>query len=418
MALPIGAPATAAADDPVPFTERYVPYEPWSERCAGSSAISGREPAGGGTHPVFVYLTASGGIFDGPEASLFVDEMAARGFVAASVAYDTLFGIEPAALDGKSACVFDAASDGSAVSALCARPAADCGKGIVVTGFSQGGYLAVRAHNHDARVRGAYAIGFSDGAMPADHMAIVAPWPAGTRSLPGDRLRIVNGSLSDDMGEGTAARTQLDVLTERRCGAAANRCLAPDGSGWYLVQHSEVADGIADHCYFHGGGGCSYSPPFDPGWLTPSTAPWGMKASLDWLESVLGHTAPPPAGLQATYFDDPALTTPAISRVDPAVDFDWGLGTPGPAITDADTFSARWTGTLTAASSEPHTFALAADDGGRLWLDGELLIDAWNRTSPDPARATVALTAGTAYAIRLEYREDAYGASAQLRWST
>ena len=46
------------------------------------------------------------------------------------------------------------------------------------TGFSQGGYLAVRAHNHDARVRGAYAIGFSDGAMPADHMAIVAPWPA------------------------------------------------------------------------------------------------------------------------------------------------------------------------------------------------------------------------------------------------
>ena len=118
-----------------------------------------------------------------------------------------------------------------------------------------------------------------------------------------------------------------------------------------------------------------------------------MKASLDWLESVLGHTAPPPAGLQATYFDDPALATPAISRVDPAVDFDWGLGTPGPAITDADTFSARWTPTLTAASSEPYTFALAADDGGRLWLDGELLIDAWNRTSPDPARATVALTA-------------------------
>jgi hypothetical protein len=329
---------------------------------------------------VFVYLTASGGIFDGAEASRFTGEMAARGFVAASVSYDTLFGIEPAALDGKSKCVFDAASEGSAVAALCARPAADCGKGIVVTGFSQGGYLAVRAHNHDARVRGAYVIGFSDGAMPAEHMAILAPWPAGTRSLPGDRLRIVNGSLSDDMGEGEATRSQLDVLTDQHCGTAANRCWSQSGSGWYLVRHSEVADGIADHCYFHGGGGCSYSPPFDSGWLPPSTESWALKASLDWLETTLGRSPAPPAGLQATYFDDPALATPVISRVDPAIDFDWGLGTPGPAITDGDTFSARWTGTLRPPSTESYTFTLAADDGGRLWLDGELLIDAWNRT--------------------------------------
>ena len=417
IALASGAPV-AAADEPVPFTESYVPYEPWGERCTGSSTIAGREPAGGGTHPVFVYLTASGGIYNGAEASLFVEAMAARGFVAASVDYDTLFGIEPAALDGKSRCIFDATSEGSAVAALCARPAADCSKGIAVTGFSQGGYLAVRAHNHDPRVRGAYVIGFSDGAMPASHLAILAPWPAGTRSLPSDRLRIVNGSLSDDMGEGEATRRQLDALTEQHCGVAANRCWSPSGSGWYMVQHSEVADGIADHCYFHGGGGCSYTPPFDPGWRPPSTWEWGLQASLDWLETTLGRAPAPPSGLQATYFDDPALTAARISRVDPAIDFDWGLGTPGPAIADGDSFSARWTGTLEAASSEPYTFTLAADDGGRLWLDGELLIDAWHRTSPDPARATVALAAGSAHAFKLEYREDAYGASARLRWST
>ena len=49
----------------------------------------------------------------------------------------------------------------------------------------------------------------------------------------------------------------------------------------------------------------------------------------------------PPPGLDGTYFDNMDLTNPMLTRNDSTINFDWGTGSPGPAI-GPDTFSVRW----------------------------------------------------------------------------
>jgi hypothetical protein len=418
MLLFVG-PASGSAQTTVGFTATYSPFNPWIGQCWDSAGIAGREPAASGSYPVFIYLKATGGIHDGDEAMLFVDEMAKRGFVAASVDYDSLFGVVPEALDAKSRCIFGERVT-SAVSALCSRSRADCAMGIVVSGFSQGAYVAARAHNHDARVRAAYVLGLGDGVMADDHLAILRPRPSGTRSLPGRRMRIVNGQgWSEQAGERDSMRLQLNTLTGSGCLPAQTSCLRRSGSGWYVVQHSQVDDGLADHCYFHGGGGCSWTPRFDATWLPPNRAPWSLAPNLDWLAAQVGKPPTRPAavkGLKGTYFDDAEMRTWALTRVDASVDFDWGWGSPDTAIA-GDSFSVRWTGDVRPRTSETYTFYTHADDGVRLWVDGRLLVDRWTDGQTEES-GSILLTAGRRYRITLEYYEAYWGATARLLWST
>lgn len=55
--------------------------------------------------------------------------------------------------------------------------------------------------------------------------------------------------------------------------------------------------------------------------------------------------------------------------------FNWGTG----AITPygRDYISARWTGKLLSHSTETYTVYLRADDAARLYIDHELVVDAW-----------------------------------------
>ncbi|HRX84670.1 MAG TPA: glycoside hydrolase family 3 C-terminal domain-containing protein [Phycisphaerae bacterium] len=110
-------------------------------------------------------------------------------------------------------------------------------------------------------------------------------------------------------------------------------------------------------------------------------------------------------GLTGEYFNNTNLQgTPALTRVDVNVDFHWGNGSPHASI-NADNFSARWTGTLQVPTSGNWTIGMATDDGFRLYLDGELLIDNWTTHGLQLTSASVQLTAGTAYDLKLEYFE-------------
>jgi hypothetical protein len=79
-------------------------------------------------------------------------------------------------------------------------------------------------------------------------------------------------------------------------------------------------------------------------------------------------------GLPGTYFDQTTGNT--VSRKDANVDFDWDIGSPTEGI-GKDFFSARWEGFVQVPSSEVYALHVISDDGARLWLDGNLLIDAW-----------------------------------------
>jgi len=119
-------------------------------------------------------------------------------------------------------------------------------------------------------------------------------------------------------------------------------------------------------------------------------------------------------GLHAEYFDNQNLEgAPALVRTDPNVDFDWGdgsYGTDGPV----DHFSARWTGYYVPKKSGDFKFYVSADDGVRLYLDEQRIVDDWQRHSETLDLATRPLVAGRAYKIRLEYFEAEGSAAAHL----
>jgi hypothetical protein len=122
-------------------------------------------------------------------------------------------------------------------------------------------------------------------------------------------------------------------------------------------------------------------------------------------------------GLRGEYYDNADFTNLKVVRVDPQVDFNWGGGSPDPAII-GDTFSVRWTGQVVPRYTETYTFITVADDGTRLWINDVPLIDDWTLHAPTERNGTIALQAGESYRVRLEYFENGGGAVAQLLWSS
>jgi hypothetical protein len=104
--------------------------------------------------------------------------------------------------------------------------------------------------------------------------------------------------------------------------------------------------------------------------------------------------------------------------LDPQLDFDTLEPRLAFATGRSDDVSVRWTGKLVPERTGPHTFAVSADNGFRLWIGGRLVIDHWvddwdvEQTSPP-----VELTAGTAYDIKVEYFEHYGGSNFHLRWT-
>ncbi|MFN0129591.1 MAG: DUF1800 family protein [Verrucomicrobiales bacterium] len=112
-----------------------------------------------------------------------------------------------------------------------------------------------------------------------------------------------------------------------------------------------------------------------------------------------------------------------LERVDPRIEFNWGSGTPHPSLTRNNAFTVRWTGQIKPQFSEPYTLYWQADRSGKLWIDGNLVIDQWNDDAAEGGiehTATVSLVAGQRYAIRIDYRESSSTelASARLSWSS
>ena len=123
----------------------------------------------------------------------------------------------------------------------------------------------------------------------------------------------------------------------------------------------------------------------------------------------------PGDGLSAIYFDNMDFTGTSVSRIDSTVNFNWGSGAPATGI-GPDTFSARWTGQVQAIETGTYTFRTYSDDGVRLWVNGQPIINNWTDHGPTYNTGTIALEAGQKYDIRLEYYENGSGAVVQLEW--
>ena len=125
-------------------------------------------------------------------------------------------------------------------------------------------------------------------------------------------------------------------------------------------------------------------------------------------------------GLTGAYFSSQFktfATPPTLLRTDATLNFDWGSGPPDASIS-ADNFTVIWTGAVQPQFEEIYTFYTRVDDGVRLWVNGQLVVDRWIDQAPTEWNGSIAVHAGQKYPITMEYYENGGGAVAQLSWSS
>ncbi len=118
-------------------------------------------------------------------------------------------------------------------------------------------------------------------------------------------------------------------------------------------------------------------------------------------------------GLRGAYFRGEDFEEQRLTRVDAKIDFDWGSDKPEKGLT-TEHFTVRWTGQIVPRFGENYAFIVEADDAARLWVDGQLIVDAWDHAKKELGR--IDLEAGRRYDIRLEYVERTGNASVRLSW--
>ncbi len=124
-------------------------------------------------------------------------------------------------------------------------------------------------------------------------------------------------------------------------------------------------------------------------------------------------------GLFSTYYDNMDLTGTSVARVDTMVSVDWGAATPAAGL-GADQWTVHHEGYVVPLYSETYTFYCKSDDGCRLWVNNQLVVDKWQDQGATEwsGAVTGALTAGTRYSIVSEMYDNGGGAYDQIKWSS
>ena len=102
------------------------------------------------------------------------------------------------------------------------------------------------------------------------------------------------------------------------------------------------------------------------------------------------------SGLRGEYYNGVNFDVLALTRIDPTIDFAWLNGSPGAGV-DVDNFTARWTGQVQPLYSETYTFYTTSDDGVRLRVNGQLVINNWTDHGPTEDSGTITLVANQRY---------------------
>ena len=127
-------------------------------------------------------------------------------------------------------------------------------------------------------------------------------------------------------------------------------------------------------------------------------------------------SADPDTPWRGEYYNNVSLSgAPALVRDDASISFDWGASPPATGV-NADNLSVRWTNFVSFGGGN-YTFRVTTDDGARLWVDDQLLIDQWRDQPATTFIASRSLSAGY-HSLRLEYYEHTSNAAIKLWWDT
>ncbi len=126
-------------------------------------------------------------------------------------------------------------------------------------------------------------------------------------------------------------------------------------------------------------------------------------------------------GLAGQYFEGIEFNSAKGRVIDLVLDHDW----PGPplaempaGLTSTANFSARWQGTLIAPESGEYEIGIEGDDGFRLILNGETLVEEWSQSAPRYRGTKTLLTAGERLPIVVEFFQAGGGRKLRLSWRT
>ncbi|MCC6329002.1 MAG: hypothetical protein IT174_10830 [Acidobacteria bacterium] len=142
----------------------------------------------------------------------------------------------------------------------------------------------------------------------------------------------------------------------------------------------------------------------------------------DFLAAAIPHdyTALPGQdgfGLRGEYYNGASFNTLVFDRIDPVIEFPLSAGSPGIGI-NVDNFSVRWEGKIKPMYTETYTLYITHDNGGKLWVNNLSvpLIDQWGTTGTHSA--TIALTAGQFYDIKVEWNGTGGSEELRLEWQS
>ncbi|MBI5567048.1 MAG: LysM peptidoglycan-binding domain-containing protein [Chloroflexi bacterium] len=142
-------------------------------------------------------------------------------------------------------------------------------------------------------------------------------------------------------------------------------------------------------------------------WLTVTPAPGTQPTPI---------SPQPPVGSAWTgyYYGNQFLDFLKFSRIDPSIDFNWGEASPGPGV-PKDLWSARWISTQYFASSGTYEFYAQVDDGVRIYVDNNLVVNDWF-DHRGVSKGTVNLSAGP-HTVKVEYYDFGREAMITVWWA-
>ena len=119
-------------------------------------------------------------------------------------------------------------------------------------------------------------------------------------------------------------------------------------------------------------------------------------------------------GWRGSYYNSTDLSgAPVLERYDPAINFTWGNGSPEPRV-NSDNFSARWSRRIQ-LDGGAYRLTSSADDGIRVWVDEELVLDQWQNNGSIQNFTTDLHLGGGDYELRVEYYEATGNAQVQVQ---
>ncbi|MFK7834487.1 MAG: glycoside hydrolase family 3 C-terminal domain-containing protein [Winogradskyella sp.] len=124
------------------------------------------------------------------------------------------------------------------------------------------------------------------------------------------------------------------------------------------------------------------------------------------------------SGLKADYYNNIELKgEPALSRIDNNIDFRWTLFSPDQNKINYDYYSVRWIGKLIVPQNGTIDIGIKGDDGYRLYINNELVIDNWKKQTVQQITKPYTFVKNKAYDIKVEFYETTGNVSFKLLWN-